>query len=112
NSGGPVLDACGTVVGVVVATSTKAERVGLIVPVTKLIDLHKKYQSKPPPAEAAVTAQLKRLEKDIQYKKGEDAAALFSRGFIRKVVMPDFLKHIKSAEAKEEVYAKLLSARG
>ncbi len=112
NSGGPVLDACGSVVGVVVATSTKAERVGLIVPVKKLIDLREKYRSTPPPTKEAITGQLARLEKAIQYKKGEDAAALFSRGFIRKTVMPDFLKQIKNAEAKEEVYAKLLSGRG
>lgn len=112
NSGGPVVDACGAVVGVVVATSTKAERVGLVVPVTKLISLRERYHKKPLPPKAAITASLKKLEKAVQYKRGKDAATLFSRGFTRRVVMPDFMAQIKRAKTKEETYAKLLAGRG
>jgi S1-C subfamily serine protease len=112
NSGGPVVDACGTVVGVVVATSTKAERVGLVVPVQKLVDLQTAYAAAPPPPKEAIGNSLRKLEKAVQYKRGKEAASLFSRGFIRSVVMPDFLKQIKRAEEKEDVYAKLLATRG
>lgn len=112
NSGGPVVDACGAVVGVVVATSTKAERVGLVVPVTKLIELRGKYHQAPVPPKAAIIASIEKLEKAVQYKRGKDAASLFSRGFTRNVVMPDFMSQIKRAEAKEGAYAKLLAGRG
>src|SRR5439155_19058876 len=36
NSGSPVIDACGRVVGIVVAMHTKTQRTGLIIPVEKL----------------------------------------------------------------------------
>jgi S1-C subfamily serine protease len=112
NSGGPVVDACGTVVGVVVATSTKAERVGLVVPIQKLVDLQTAYSAAPKPPKEAIGDSLRNLEKAVQYKRGNEAASLFSRGFIRSVVMPDFLKQIKRAEEKEDVYAKMLATKG
>ncbi len=112
NSGGPVVDACGTVVGVVVATSAQAERVGLVVPVKRLVALRDAYRSKPPAAKKGISSSLGKLEKAVKYKRGKAAASLFSRGFIRNVVMPDFLKHIKRAEGREEDYAKVLKRRG
>ncbi len=112
NSGGPVVDACGTVVGVVVATSAQAERVGLVVPVKRLLELRNRYHEKPPPPEKGIRVALRHLEKAVQYKRGKDAAALFSRGFVRSVVMPDFRTQIIRAETREQEYAKLLAARG
>jgi S1-C subfamily serine protease len=112
NSGGPVVDACGSVVGVVVAKSTKQDRIGLIVPVDKLVKLMKDYEAPRQPAKKAITENFRKLEKAIQYRKGSQAAALFSRGFLRRTVMPSFLKYLKKARSKEKLYAALLKTKG
>jgi S1-C subfamily serine protease len=112
NSGGPVVDACATVVGVVVATSTSTQRVGLVVPVQRLAELYDAYRAPAKPAKEAITERVHEFEKAVRYRKGNDAAAFFSRGFMRDVVVPTFAEVMQGVWGKEEFYAQQASAAG
>ena len=79
NSGGPVIDACGQAVGVVVAVHTKTARTGLIIPIAALKKLLATYDAPRASVESEVTARVSQLQRAVDYKRGGEVAAMFSR---------------------------------
>jgi len=104
NSGGPVIDACGQVVGIVVAMLTETKRTGLIIPVSDLKVLLAIYDRPRGTREAEVESRIRALETAARYKRGPEVAAMFSRHMLAEQIMPAFESYVKkslaSAEAK------------
>ncbi len=112
NSGGPVVDACGQVVGVVVATSVEAQRVGLVVPVQRLVDLYGQYKTPPVAPDEGIKRKLAELEKAVKFRDAEAAGALFARTYLETTVLQDFMTFVGRAEKQETEYKALLAQGG
>jgi hypothetical protein len=82
NSGGPALDACGAVVGVVVAKITTTERTNLLVPVPRLVRLVSHHLTDRTPPRDGVRQTLADFFTRISRGEPENAARHLSRAFI------------------------------
>ena len=103
NSGGPVVDSCGQVVGVAAARHTEATHVGLLVPAAEVAQLYQAYLAPRPPAAEEVKAQLVDFLVSLQRDEAVAASAHFSRGFIEEYVFPAFKEHLDAAIAKQDL---------
>lgn len=112
NSGGPVVDACGNVVGVVVATHIEAQRVGLVVPVQNLVELYKKYDEPAPKPEDGIKGNLADFEKAVKWRDSTAAGQLFARTYLETTVLEDFMNFVGRAEAQESQYRQILAQGG
>jgi len=112
NSGGPVVDSCGAVIGIVVATLKKVERVQLVVPVAALISLYDGYVAPRPPPEAGVRARLGAFEKAIKWRQGDEAAAFFTESFLESVVVSDLTRTLRKFESHMDEYDAALAQQG
>lgn len=112
NSGGPVVDACGLVVGVVVATHTETERVGLVVPIQHLVDLYKKYDAPKVEAQEGIKTLLGDFEKAVKWRDAEAAGKLFARTYLETTVVEDFKVFVERAETRESQYRQILADAG
>jgi S1-C subfamily serine protease len=100
NSGGPVVDACGNVVGVVVAKVTTTERTGLVIPVGKLAALQRAYLAPRRDDEADIRTRLADFMMALQYGEEVEAAAFMSRTFLLRQVAPVFMKDLQICVVK------------
>lgn len=112
SDGGPVVDACGAVVGVVVALYTDAGRIHLTVPAEHILALHDRYVAPPDNPSARIRARTATLEQSLRLQKGDAAAEVFSRQFLRENVWGDFLEVLRQAKAQEERYAAEMRKAG
>jgi hypothetical protein len=96
NSGGPVVDACGQVVGVVVATHKQTQRTGLIIPVEQLRTLVASHEAPRQDAHAEIAGRISTLQTAVNYKKGADVAKMFSRRALDKTVSAAFMDDLTS----------------
>lgn len=112
NDGGPVVDACGAVVGVVVAVYTDAGRINLIVPGDAVLALHDLYVAPPENPSTRIRARTALLEQSLRLQKADDATEVFSRQFLRESVWGDFLEVLRQAKAQEERYAAEMRKAG
>lgn len=96
NSGGPVIDACGRVVGVVVAVHTKTQRTGLIIPVEKLHALVAAEAQPRGTPESELTTRVAALETAVRYRRGLEVAGMFSRAVLRERVAKAFQKDLET----------------
>lgn len=112
NSGGPVVDACGSVVGVVVATHVETKRVGLVVPVKYMVDLYNAYEKPIPSPDEGIRTQMAELEKAMRYRDNDAASNLFARTYLETTVLNDFLNFLHRAQEQESYYAQILAQAG
>lgn len=112
NDGGPVVDACGAVVGVVVVVYTDAGPSSLIVPGTAVLALHDRYTAPPGNPSARIRSRTTVLEQALKLQKGDSASEVFSRQFLRENVWGDFLEVLRQARAQEERYAAEMRKAG
>jgi hypothetical protein len=110
--GGPIVDACGAVVGVVVALHGDAGRIHLIVPGEHVLALHDRYAAPPESPSTRIRTRTAMLEQSLRLQKGDDAAEVFSRQFLRENVWSDFLEVLRQAKAQEERYAAEMRKAG
>lgn len=104
NSGGPALDACGGVVGVVVAMMRSTERTNLLIPtehVTRLVDT---YFAPPASTEVAVKTTLDTFFQSATYGEPEKASQQVSRGLAERTE-PMLLEAMQQVLARvDELY--------
>ncbi len=90
NSGGPVLNACAQVEGVVVAKIEDMEGVNLLIPGRDVAALTAAYRQPRQAVKAEVTRQMQSFFDSLGYEQSVESTAHFSRGFLRERVMPLF----------------------
>lgn len=109
NSGGPVVDSCGRVVGIVVARMHDVERVGLVIPAAGAAELVSDYENPSISYEQAAVARVRELLSAVIYDQTLVAAGTFSQAFMDSYVVPYI---DESAQAAMTKYAKILTAHG
>ncbi|HEX7838349.1 MAG TPA: serine protease [Kofleriaceae bacterium] len=112
NTGGPVVDACGAVVGVITSIYSDARRVSLIVPGAHVLALHDRYLAPREIPSTRIRARTAMLENSIKLQKADDASEIFSRQFLRENVWGGFLQFLQRAKAQEERYAAEMRKTG
>lgn len=115
NSGGPAVDTCGKVLGVVAARHTKLEHVGLLVPGAQVQELHKRYLTAHAPTNADVKARISAFVESLQRDDGSDASAYFTREFLRENVLPTLKEGyagIQERQKRWEAFQAFLRSRG
>lgn len=112
NDGGPVVDACGAVVGVVAVVYTDAGRISVVVPGEHVLALHDRYVAAPENPAARIRTRTAQLEQSLRLQRADDAAEVFSRQYLREFVWGDFLEVLRQAKAQEERYAAEMRKAG
>lgn len=110
--GGPVVDACGAVVGVVVVAYTDAGRLSLVVPGEHILALHDRYVAAPENPATRIRTRTATLERSLRLHSSDAAAEVFSRQYLRDYVWGDFLEALRQAKAQEERYAAEMRKAG
>lgn len=110
--GGPVVDACGAVVGSVIVQYRDARRITLIVPGSYLLALHDRYIAPRENPSTRIRARTAMLEQSLKLQKGDDASEVFSRQFLRENVWGAFLQFLQQAKVQEEKYAAEMRKAG
>lgn len=101
NSGGPAIDACGGVVGIVVAKMQGTDRTNLLIPTTRLTQLVDRYLL---PARAPALAARDTVDdffQSLTFGEPERASQYLSRGMVSRM-QPAFSKVLASATARAE----------
>jgi len=111
-NGGPVVDACGAVVGVISTIYTDGRRTNLIVPGAAVLALHDRYIAPREISSVRIRARTATLEQAIKKQKGDDASEVFSRQFLRENVWGGFLQFLQQAKSQEERYAAEMRKAG
>jgi S1-C subfamily serine protease len=88
NSGGPAVDTCGRVIGVVAAKHAKLAHVGLLISAERVLDLQKRYATATAPTSRDVESRINAFVQAIQRDDGQDASAYFTRSFLQRNVRP------------------------
>lgn len=112
NSGGPVLNACGQVVGVVVARMNRTERTNLIIPAERAWSLSQRTVGNPGDVKQAVEGQIEAFFSALEFGDGMEASTLVSRGFLDRTVAPVFSQELLRHSARLDELTELLRARG
>mgnify|MGYP000269941713 CR=1 FL=1 len=112
NSGGPLIDACGRVVGVVVATVRNTERTNLIIPADKAFDLYTAYAQERKPLDTEVDARLAQFFSAIKYDQLEEAYGYLSIDFVAGRVLPMVVNVVFPVLQKLESVEGTLRAQG
>ncbi len=107
NSGGPVLDSCTQVVGVVAAKAADSANAGLFVSASRIAELVERVQKSPTSPEQAVREVAASLEQALQYRKVDELRPLIAPSFLREEVAPAFHHAAKKALLVEEVVASV-----
>jgi S1-C subfamily serine protease len=113
NSGGPVIDACGQAIGVVVAVHKKTARTGLIIPIAALRKLVASYDAPRESVESEITARVSQLQRAVDYKRGSEVAAMFSRSALSDRFAQKFSEfvtnQITTAEARVTLWLQQMA---
>ncbi len=107
NSGGPAVDSCGKVLGVVAAHHTKVQHVGFLVPIAQVRELQSSYLAAHAPTKTEIESQLRAFVQSLQRDDGRGAAAYFSRDFLRRNILPVVKDGYSGASAKQERWRKI-----
>ncbi len=107
NSGGPALDACGRVVGVVVAMVTTTDRTNLLVPVPELTRLVSGHLADRRPTEARVRGTIADFFSKLSFGEGREAALHLSRGFLDQQVGHYLAARVQSSARKLQLAERL-----
>lgn len=105
DDGGPVVDACGAVVGMAVAVHSDTRRLGLIVPAERVLALHDRYVAPAENPGTRIRSRTAMLEQSLKQQRGDVASEVFSRQFLRENVWGDFIAALQQAKTQEERYA-------
>jgi hypothetical protein len=112
NSGGPVLDGCGRVIGVVVAKVTTTERTNLIIPIARVLPLLQAASTPEGDPRAVATAQIDRFLSALSYGEADAAAAYVSRAYLDQKIAPLVKKAMNDGSAKVAETRASLARRG
>lgn len=112
NSGGPLVDACSRVVGVVVATSSTTERTGLVIPAGAVSELLAEYHKPRSAPQAAAQATLQRLFNEVKFRRSDRAAAYFTRHFVAERLAPRMQELATQTQKKIDELATKLKKQG
>lgn len=112
SSGGPVLNACGQVVGVVVAKMNRTERTELIIPAERAWALGQGRLGDLGDTKQAVEGQIEVFFSALEFGDGMEASTLVSRGFLDRTVAPAFTQDIQPQSARLLELTEILRARG
>jgi hypothetical protein len=112
SSGGPVVDACGAVVGVVTAIYLGEQRVGLIVNVSHVLSLYDRYVAPRDNTDTHLIERLAVFERSMKLGKRGEAAEIFSRRFLRERLHPLLTAFVKQAKDTHDNFIKELKRRG
>ncbi len=112
NSGGPVVDACGHVVGIATGKAREQERISLIVPVARLIELYRDYKAPRKTPEEEIEARIQAFFDAVNFEQAYDAAGFMSRGFLRGQVQPVFEQSLDDSSRKLDEAKKVLAEKG
>jgi S1-C subfamily serine protease len=104
NSGGPLVDSCGRVVGVVAARHQSTERLGLVIPAQAVNELLAEYHKPQLPPQKAAEAQLQRLLTEVKFHRSDKAALYFSRRFVDKQASLELAGVAQSASVKVQAF--------
>lgn len=110
NSGGPVIDACGNVVGVVVAKSTTTDRTSFVIPAEKALALLRSAVEPETNSEAAALVQLTSFFSALERR--QPTAGYISREFLEVRVQPLLAADFQNVSAKLTDLRKMLAHRG
>lgn len=95
NSGGPAIDACGRVLGVVVATSRTTERTSLVIPAASVQELLEKDRARhPPKVLAAATVEV--FFEALTFGRSANVSGLLSRAYLDQRILPAWNASIQS----------------
>jgi S1-C subfamily serine protease len=97
SSGSPVIDACGVVVGVVVAVHTETQRTGFVIPVERLRTLVAATTAPRATPQVEIGGRVKALETAIHYRKGPEVAAVFSHNMLNDKALKAFKIELDSS---------------
>jgi hypothetical protein len=111
NSGGPMIDGCGRVVGVVVAKSTTTDRTNLVIPAEKVQDILRSVSEDHDPASSA-RARLDQFLSALAYQETTSAAGYLSRKYVSDRVEPLLARAIRESVAKYDEVSSALARRG
>lgn len=112
NSGGPMVDGCSRVVGVVAAISATAERTGLVIPAPAVSELLVEYHKPRPAPQAAAQATLQKLFNEVKFRRSDRAAAYFTRHFVADRLAPRIQQLAGQAQKTLEALAAKLKKQG
>jgi len=112
NSGGPMVDGCSRVVGVVAATSSTTERTGLVIPAAAVSELIVQYHRPRPAPQAAAQATLQKLFNEVKFRRGDRAAAYFTRHYVAQRFAPKLQQIAAQAGKKVDELAAKLKKQG
>jgi hypothetical protein len=85
NSGGPVVNSCGSVMGVASAIATQTQRTALFVPATHLVKLVTTYEAGPPDPKLAIRGRLDEFIRRLRFHERVQAGKFVARSFLSEV---------------------------
>lgn len=112
SSGGPVVDACGAVVGVVTAIYLGEQRVGLIVNGSHVLSLYDRYIAPRDNTDAHLAERLAMFERSMKLGKRGDAAEIFARQFLKEQIDPLLVSFVKQAQTTYVNLIETLTRQG
>jgi S1-C subfamily serine protease len=112
NSGGPLVDSCGRVLGVVSGRHTSTERLGLAIPASAVNDLLLEYRKPQPQPERAAESQLQRFFTEVKFRRSDKASEFFAREYVDKQARGELLKVGERGRTKLEELMSGLRKKG
>lgn len=100
NSGGPLVDSCGRVVGVVTAQHASTQRLGLVIPAQAVDQLLTEYHKPKLPPQKSAEVELQHLLTEVKFNRNGKAALYFSRNFVEKQTSAELAQVAQSANKK------------
>ena len=104
NSGGPLVDACGSVMGVVVAKHTQTERTGLAIPSEHVEELYAASKAPRAAPEAEVDSRLRTFFEAMRFESDAEAAGVVSQEFLAQRLVAPFQAFAGRVTAIEQAY--------
>lgn len=112
NSGGPAVDACGTVTGVATAVVDGVRGMALVIPASRISTLYAEYKQPRSAPDREIQRRVEGFFKAMEFKRSDSALNYLARTYLLSVGGPILAQYMTTAVQKLNYAKKVLAERG